>query len=70
MHSTLEINSHKDMTAEQILEEIRFPIENLELFLQAMTRMKLDNALEEKEFTAIINTLHHQVVQIAKAVQV
>lgn len=57
------------MTAEQILEEIRFPIENLELFLQAMTRMKLDNALEEKEFTAIINTLHHQVVQIAKAVQ-
>ncbi len=58
------------MTAEQILEEIRFPIENLELFLQAMTRMKLDNALEEKEFTAIINTLHHQVVQIAKAVQV
>lgn len=70
MHSTLEINSHKDMTAEQILEEIRFPIENLELFLQAMTRMKLDNTLEEKEFTAIINTLHHQVVQIAKAVQV
>lgn len=69
MHSTLQINSHKDMTAEQILEEIRFPIENLELFLQAMTRMKLDNALEEKEFTAIINTLHHQVVQIAKAVQ-
>lgn len=69
MHSTLEINSHKDMTAEQKLEEIRFPIENLELFLQAMTRMKLDNALEEKEFTAIINTLHHQVVQIAKAVQ-
>lgn len=69
MHSTLEINSHKEMTAEQILEEIRFPIENLELFLQAMTRMKLDNALEEKEFTAIINTLHHQVVQIAKAVQ-
>lgn len=58
------------MTAEQILEEIRFPIENLELFLQAMARMKLDNALEEKEFTAIINTLHHQVVQIAKAVQV
>lgn len=70
MHSTLEINSHKDMTAEQILEEIRFPIENLELFLQAMTRMKLDNALEEKEFTAIINTLHHQVVQIAKAMQI
>ncbi|WP_334420786.1 hypothetical protein [Acinetobacter soli] len=69
MHSTLEINSHKDMTAEQILEEIRFPIENLELFLQAMTKMKLDDALKEKEFTAIINTLHHQVVQIAKAVQ-
>ncbi|MEI2511990.1 hypothetical protein [Acinetobacter soli] len=69
MHSTLEINSHNNMTAEEKLEEIRFPIENLELFLQAMTKMKLDDALKEKEFTAIINTLHHQVVQIAKAVQ-
>lgn len=58
------------MTAEEKLEEIRFPIENLELFLQAMTKMKLDDALKEKEFTAIINTLHHQVVQIAKAVQI
>lgn len=70
MHSTLEINSHNNMTAEEKLEEIRFPIENLELFLQAMTKMKLDDALKEKEFTAIINTLHHQVVQIAKAVQI
>lgn len=57
------------MTAEEKLEEIRFPIENLELFLQAMTKMKLDDALKEKEFSAIINMLHHQVVQIAKAVQ-
>ncbi|KOR16096.1 hypothetical protein ABW55_05455 [Acinetobacter sp. C15] len=69
MHSTLEINSHNNMTAEQILEEIRYPLENLEMFLQAMTKMKIDIALDDKEFTAIINTLHQQVNQISKAVQ-
>lgn len=57
------------MTAEQILEEIRYPLENLEMFLQAMTKMKIDIALDDKEFTAIINTLHQQVNQISKAVQ-
>ena len=69
MSSTIEIHSHKNMTAEQILEEIRYPLENLEMFLQAMTKMKIDTVLDDKEFTAIINTLHHQVNQISKAVQ-
>ncbi|MBJ8475361.1 hypothetical protein [Acinetobacter bereziniae] len=69
MNSTIEINSHKDMTAEQVLDEIRYPIENLELFLLAMTKMKIDIPLSDQEFTSIINTLHHQVSQIAKAVQ-
>lgn len=57
------------MTAEQILEEIRYPIENLELFLRAMTKMKIDIPLNDQEFTSIINTLHHQVCEISKAVQ-
>ncbi|MFA3296582.1 hypothetical protein KWF66_06970 [Acinetobacter baumannii] len=70
MSSTLDIHSHKNMTAEQILEEIRYPLENLEMFLQAMTKMKIDIALDDKEFTAIINTLHQQVNQISKAVQI
>lgn len=70
MYSTLEINSHKKMTAEQILEEIEHPLENLERFLHLMTKMQLDGKLEEKEFTALINTIHYQVAQISKAVHV
>ncbi|MGQ9372759.1 hypothetical protein ACUM6W_02745 [Acinetobacter tandoii] len=69
MHSTIEINSHKDMTAEEILEEIQYPLENLEHFLYAMTKMKIDDTLKDEEFTAIINTLHYQVEQISKAVR-
>lgn len=68
MHSTLDINSHKAMTAEQILEEIEHPLENLERFLHAMTKMKVDDCLKDEEFTAIINTIHYQVAQISKAV--
>ncbi|MFW1665078.1 hypothetical protein [Acinetobacter ursingii] len=69
MSSTIEINVHKNMTPEQKLEEIRYPLENLELFLQAMTKMRMDIPLDDQEFTSILNTLHHQVVQITKAVQ-
>lgn len=69
MHSTIEINSHKDMTAEQILEEVKFPIENLELMLSALTKMHLDHPLKGEELTALFNTLHYQVAQISKAVQ-
>lgn len=69
MHSTIEINSHKDMTAEQILEEIQFPLENLELTLSALTKMHLDHPLTGEELTALFNTLHFQVERISKAVQ-
>lgn len=69
MHSTIEINSHKDMTAEQILEEIQFPLENLELTLSALTKMHLDHPLTGEELTALFNTLHYQVERISKAVQ-
>jgi hypothetical protein len=30
--------------------------------------MKVDDGLKEQEFSAIINTLHHQVVNINRAV--
>lgn len=43
------------MTAEEILEEIEYPLENLENFLLAMTKMKVVERLEEKEFSAIIH---------------
>jgi len=69
MHSTLDIDSHKRMSAEEILEQIEFPLENLESFLYAMTKMKVDDHLTEKEFSAIINTIHHQVCNISRAVQ-
>ncbi|MFW2077519.1 hypothetical protein ACG94X_07280 [Acinetobacter sp. ULE_I010] len=68
MYSTLEINSHKQMTAEQILEEIRFPIENLELTLSALTKMHLDHPLTGDELTALLNTIHYQVMHITKAI--
>lgn len=69
MHSTLDINSQRKMSAEEILEEIEFPLENLESFLFAMTKMKVDDRLNEKEFSAIINTIHFQVRNISRAVQ-
>jgi len=69
MHSTIEINSHKDMTAEQILEEIQYPLENLELTLSALTKMHLDHPLTGEELTALFNTLHYQVERISKAVK-
>ncbi|SSP36676.1 Uncharacterised protein [Acinetobacter baumannii] len=33
MHSTLDIKCHKKMTAEEILEEIEYPFENLQNLL-------------------------------------
>lgn len=57
MYSTLDIDSHKKISAEEILEQIEFPLENLESFLYALTQMKVDNHLIEKEFSAIINTI-------------
>lgn len=51
-------------------KDVLCKIENLERFLHVMTKMRLDGKLEEKEFTALINTIHYQVVQISKAVHV
>lgn len=56
------------MTAEQILEEIRFPIENLKLTLSALTKMDLDHPLTGDELTALLNTIHYQVMHITKAI--
>ncbi len=68
MHSTLGVKSQKKMTAEEILEEIEYPLENLQNLLFAFSKMKVDDGLKEQEFSAIINTLHHQVVNINRAV--
>ena len=69
MRSTLEINSHKNMTAEQILEQIQFPIENLELMLSALTKMDLNHPITGDELTALFNTIHYQVMLVTKAIK-
>ena len=42
------------MTAEEILEEIEYPLENLQNLLFAFSKMKVDDGLKEQEFSAII----------------
>lgn len=69
MSSTIQINSTKNMTAEQKLDEISYPIENLELFLKSLTKMTVDDYLDDDDFTSIINIIHHQVVEINKAIK-
>lgn len=68
MYSTLDFKSHKKMTAEEILEEIEYPLENLQNLLFAFSKMKVVDGLKEQEFSTIINTLHHQAVNINLAV--
>lgn len=68
MNSILDINIHNTMTAEQILDEIRFPIQNLEQTLSALTKLSIQHEITSEELNALLNTLHHQVVQIAKAI--
>lgn len=69
MSSTIEINVHKNMTAEQKLEEIRYPLENLEHFFMMLSKMKVDDILEDQDLNALVNILHNQVCQINKVVQ-
>ena len=68
MNSILDINSHNTMTAEEILDEIRFPIQNLEQTLSALTKLSIQHEITSEELNALLITLHHQVVQIAKAI--
>ena len=68
MNSILDINNHNTMTAEEILDEIRFPIKNLEQTLSALTKLSIQHEITSEELNALLNTLHHQVVQISKAI--
>ena len=56
------------MTAEQIIDEIRNPIENLELTLSALTKMQMDHPLTSDELAALLITIHHQVSKISNAI--
>ncbi|MHA3078853.1 hypothetical protein [Acinetobacter sp. ANC 5502] len=69
MHSTLHIHCHKKMTAQETLEEIQYPIENLKHFLSAMTNMSPDHGMTPQQFTAIMNMIHYQVCEIDQAIQ-
>lgn len=68
MYSTIKINCCKDMTAEQKLEEIQFPVENLKHFLSMMSKMHMDFPVSGDEFTALMNTLHYQVSEIDRVI--
>ena len=68
MPSAIDINCHKNMTAAEILEEIRYPLENLNNFLGLMSKLRVDDSLTDDDLTSFINTLHHQVDQINKVI--
>ncbi|RFF22774.1 hypothetical protein [Acinetobacter sp. JW] len=69
MKSVIDINVALNMTAEQKLEEISYPVENLQLMLSALTKMHLDHPLSGDELTALLNTLHKQVLDIQRAIK-
>ena len=68
MKSLLDINVHVNMTAEQKLEEIAYPVENLQLMLSALTKMHLDSIIGN-ELTALFNMLHKQALDIQRVIE-
>lgn len=69
MKSVIDINVALNMTAEQKLDEISYPVENLQLMLSALTKMHLDHPLSGDELTALLNILHKQVLDIQRAIK-
>lgn len=69
MESVLDINMQPNMTAEQKLTQIQYPVENLQFMLSALTKMHLDHPLTGEELTALFNTLHKQVLDIQRAIK-
>ncbi len=69
MKSVIDIQIKADMTAEEKLEQIAYPVENLQLMLSALTKMHIDHSLSGDELTALFNTLHKQVLDIQRALK-
>lgn len=69
MVSTIDINSNSNMSAQEKLEQIQHPVENLQLTLSTLTKMSLDVSLTAEELTALLTTLHKQVVDIQRAIE-
>lgn len=69
MVSTIDINSNSNMSAQEKLEQIQYPVENLQLTLSTLTKMSLDVSLTAEELTALLTTLHKQVVDIQRAIE-
>lgn len=69
MVSTIDINSNSNMSAQEKLEEIQHPVENLQLTLSTLTKMSLDVSLTAEELTALLTTLHKQVVDIQRFIE-
>lgn len=68
MKSVIDIQIKADMTAEEKLEQIAYPVENLQLMLSALTKMHLDHPLLGDELTALLNILHKQVLDIQRSI--
>ncbi|OUY08730.1 hypothetical protein [Acinetobacter populi] len=62
MSSTIQIQLRPNMTAEQKLEQIQYPVETLKYALSAFT--KISEGLTPNEHTALFNLLHHQICEI------
>ena len=67
MKSLLDINVHVNMTAEQKLEEIAYPVENLKHAIAALT--KIAEPLTTDEHISLFNLIHQQVCAIDKAIK-
>ena len=68
MKSVIDIQIKADMTAEEKLEQIAYPVENLQLMLSALTKMHLDHPLPGDELTALLNILHKQLLDIQRSI--
>ncbi|EXG33059.1 hypothetical protein CAT24_09090 [Acinetobacter pittii] len=67
MKSTIDINVTSNMTAEQKLEQVQYPIENLKHALSALN--KISEELSTDEHTALFNLIHQQICQIDHAIK-
>lgn len=68
MYSLIDLNCAQKNDAQQKLDDIQKPVENLQLTLSALTKMGLDFPLESDELAAIFITLHKQIIDIQRAI--
>lgn len=68
-YSLIDIQQGNDMSAEQKLQQIQKPVENLQLTLSLLTKMELDSTANPEELAAIFISLHKQALEIQRTIQ-